>query len=53
MTLTHQEHQLYSHAASTDPINVARSNQFTWTNNSVTEQQDLDLDFYNNVGFDP
>ena len=42
-----------SHAASTDPINVARSNQFTWTNNSVTEQQDLDLDFYNNVGFDP
>ena len=42
-----------SHAASFDPINVARSNQFTWTNNSVTEQQDLDLDFYNSVGTDP
>ena len=42
-----------SHAGEDDPINVARSNQFTWTNNSVTEQQDLDLDFYNNVGFDP
>ena len=42
-----------SHAASTDPIDVARSNQFTWTNNSVTEQQAIDLDFYNNVGFDP
>lgn len=42
-----------SHAASTDPINVARSNQFTWTNNSVTEQQAIDLDFYNNVGTDP
>ena len=36
-----------------NPINVARSNQFTWTNNSVTEQQDLDLDFFNTVGTNP
>ena len=30
-----------------NPVDVDRSNQITWTNNSVTEQQDIQIDFYN------
>ena len=32
-----------------NPISVDRNNQITWTNNSVTEQQGFELNFYNSV----
>ena len=32
-----------------NPLNQTLSNQITWTNNSVTEQQNVSQDFFNSL----